>query len=500
MNVLFIAAELAPLAKVGGLADVAGALPKALISNTTDIRAVMPKYSTITLPPNAMKLVAEKVPVAFAGTTEYISIFQTTIPDSQVPLYLIDNPHYLGTGSIYFDEITGPEKTKHEAERFLFFSRAAVALPAALAWYPDIIHCQDWHVGMVPLIKDVLGKSDPKLAKAKTLLTIHNLEYQGWYTQETVLNLLGFSIADHPVLANTKDGMLISLRQGILTADALNAVSQAYAEEILTPEYGAKLEGDIATRRADLSGILNGIDVSIFDPATDPLITKKFSNNDRAGKIACKAALQKTMGLPPAPEKPLLAIVTRLAQQKGVDLLADIADDIAAMGAQLIVLGTGLETLEKLMTDAALRHPESIAVRIGFDNALAHQIYAGSDAFLMPSRYEPCGLGQMIAMRYGALPIVRATGGLKDTVHEVRADGTDGEGFVFTELTADAFRSAIQRAITLYQQPKSWHTVVMHDMELDFSWEASARAYQALYDKLITTASKPHYANVKKNK
>lgn len=488
MNVLFIAAELAPLAKVGGLADVAGALPKALISDTTNIRAVMPKYSSIALPQSALKLVAENVAVPFEGAIEHITLYQTVIPDSQVPLYLIDHPRYLGTGSIYFDEIAGPEKTKHEAERFLFFSRAAMALPAALGWYPDVIHCQDWHVGMVPLIKDVLGKSDPKLASAKTLLTIHNLEYQGWYTQETVLNLLGFSVADHPALANTKDNMLISLRQGILTADALNAVSQAYAEEILTPEFGAKLEHDIATRRADLSGILNGIDVGVFNPATDPLISQKFSHDNPSGKAACKAALQKTMGLPQDPSKPLLAIVTRLAQQKGVDLLAEITDDIAAMGAQLVVLGTGLERLEKLMTDAATRHPESIAVRIGFDNALAHQIYAGSDCFLMPSRYEPCGLGQMIAMRYGSVPIVRATGGLKDTVREVAVDGTGGEGFSFTELTADAFRGATQRAVALYQQPKSWHTIVTHDMKLDFSWAASARAYQALYNRLTSSS------------
>lgn len=486
MRVLFITAELSPLAKVGGLADVAGALPKALADLKTDVRVVLPLYSTIDQGRYPTTIVAKNVVVPFNGTDEHITIHQTTIPGSTVPVYLIEHPRYLGEGGVYFDDTTEGDKVRLEAERFLFFSRASLAIPSAVDFTPDIIHCQDWHVGMVPVLKDILGKKDTHITEAKTLLTIHNLEYQGWYQQSTVLQLLDLSVEDHPALANTKEGQLISLRQGILTADFINTVSETYAGEILTPEYGAQLEVDLQSRKADLLGILNGIDVERFDPQTDPDIPEHFSENNPAGKAACKAALQKECGLPVKAGVPVIGIVTRLAQQKGVDLVADSIEHMVAAGAQFVLLGTGLQKLEQLIAEKATAHPASVCAMIKFDAAVAQHIYAGSDMFLMPSRYEPCGLGQMIAMRYGTVPIVRATGGLKDTVHEVGPDGADGEGFVFSEYSAVAFQEAITRALKLYQNQKSWHTIVRRIMQQDFSWTASAKKYLAIYAQLIT--------------
>ncbi len=484
MRVLFITAELSPLAKVGGLADVGGALPKALASEGVDIRAVLPFYSTIDRSAYPTKVVAKDVVVPFNGTDEYITIHQTTIPGSTAPVYLIEHPGYLSTGSIYFDDATDGDKVRLEAQRFLFFSRASLAVPAAVDFVPDVIHCQDWHVGFVPILKDVLGAQDEHLAPAKTLLTIHNLEYQGWYQQATVLDLLGLTESDHPSLSNTKDGQLISLRQGILTADFLNTVSETYAEEILTPEYGAKLEGELQSRRDDLMGILNGIDVDRFDPEADPDIAQHFSAADPAGKAACKAALQHECGLPEQSDVPVIGIVTRLAQQKGLDLVADSIAHIVSSGAQFVLLGTGLTEIEELVAHRVREHPRSAVAMIKFDAAIAQHIYAGADMFLMPSRYEPCGLGQMIAMRYGTVPIVRATGGLKDTVHEATADGTAGEGFVFDAYSASSFQAAISRALALYQNADSWHTIVTRIMQQDFSWTASAKKYLAVYKQL----------------
>ncbi|MFZ6036606.1 MAG: glycogen synthase [Patescibacteria group bacterium] len=484
MNVLFITAEMAPLAKVGGLADVAGALPKALKQLGVDIRVVMPKYASIDTSQYPLQHVADGITIPFKGTTEVVSLYATTIPGSDVPVYLIEHPGYLSTHAIYFEDIERQDKTQLEAERFLFFSRASLAIPASTGWYPDIIHCQDWHVGLVPILRDILGKKDARLARAKTLLTIHNLEYQGWYQKQTVFDLLGLTPSDHPALRDTPRDQIISLRHGILTADYLNTVSETYAHEILTPEFGAHLEHDLHNRQRQLRGIVNGIDTERFDPETDTAIAATYTAAHPENKKQCKTALQKLCDLPTDTEAPLLGIVSRLAQQKGIDLLVDIIDDIAESGAQLVVLGTGLPDIEQAVQAAAKRNPASVSAQIGFDGTLARRIYAGCDFFLMPSRYEPCGLGQMIAMRYGTVPVVRATGGLKDTVHEITVNGAAGEGFVFDEYSAPQFLQAIQRGLGLYQNEKAWHTVISRIMRLDFSWDASARQYYQLYQTL----------------
>ena len=484
LKVLFIAAELNPLAKVGGLGDVTGALPKALHAEGIDVRIVIPKYGSIDDKKYPSKKIADNISVPFNSKQEIISIFETPLPGSEVPIYLIDNLTYLGQNGIYF-ETAGPSDNKNrEAERFTFLSRSSLAIFEAIDWMPDIIHCHDWHAGMTPILVKTLAKTNPALQKVKTLMTIHNLEYQGWYKAETVLNTLGIAQEDHPALSQQKKGYISSVRQGILTSDHLNTVSETYAKEILTKEFGNGLEDDLNARADQLTGIVNGIDVDRFNPETDKHIASSFTADNINGKKNCKAALQKLCSLEVNEKLPLFGIVTRLVNQKGIDLIYDIADQMMSEDLQFVLLGTGDPKLEKLMQEMSDKYPKKTAVQIEFDVAFAQQIYAGSDVFLMPSRFEPCGLGQMIAMRYGTLPIVRATGGLKDTVQDYNPADATGDGFVFEAYESAELLTSIQRAVKLFENQDSWYTVVKRVMQKDFSWNASAKKYIKLYHQL----------------
>lgn len=485
IKILFVAAELNPLAKVGGLADVIGALPKALIKLGMDIRLVVPKYGIIDEKKYPLKKIAENISLPFNNTDEIINIFETPLPDTEVPVYLIDNLKYLGQNGVYFEKDASPGGSNREAERFTFLARSSFSIFKALNWYPDIIHCHDWHVGMVPVLAKILSKEDKNLEKIKTLLTIHNLEYQGWYNTETILGALGISENAYPTLSEQKDGHIGSLQQAILASDCINTVSPTYAQEILTPEYGAGLEAFLEKRRGDLVGILNGIDVDRFDPNNDPEISARYSSEDLTGKEKCKEDLQKTCGLKINKIIPILGLVSRLADQKGIDLIYDIANDLAKENVQLIVLGTGDPKLEKMMTKISKKNPHKMYANIAFDAHFAQQIYAGADIFLMPSKFEPCGLGQMISMRYGTVPIVRATGGLKDTVKNYNPESGLGDGFVFNNYNAKEFFAAVKRSLELYQKKEQWYTVVRQIMQKDFSWTHSAKKYAALYKKLI---------------
>jgi len=485
IKVLFVAAELNPLAKVGGLADVIGALPKALIKLGIDIRLVIPKYGIVDETKYPLKKIAENISVPFNNTDELVNIYETPLPDSQVPVYLIDNLKYLGQNGVYFEKDASPGGSNREAERFTFLARSSFSIFKALNWYPDIIHCHDWHVGMVPVLVKILSKEDKNLENIKTLLTVHNLEYQGWYNAETILSVLGISENAYPTLSEQKDGHIGSLQQAILTSDYINTVSPTYAQEILTPEYGAGLETLLEKRKNDLIGILNGIDVDRFDPKNDPEIKTHYSSEDLTGKEKCKEDLQKACGLEINKEIPILGIVSRLADQKGIDLIYDISNDLAKEDMQFILLGTGSPKLEKMMAKIAKKNPEKMHANITFDAHFAQQIYAGSDVFLMPSKFEPCGLGQMISMRYGTVPIVRATGGLKDTVQDYNSESSLGDGFVFNNYKSKEFLSAVKRALDLYKQKEKWYTMVRQIMQKDFSWTNSAKKYIKLYNKLI---------------
>ncbi|MFA5134951.1 MAG: glycogen/starch synthase [Patescibacteria group bacterium] len=485
LKVLFVGAELNPLAKVGGLGDVVGALPKALKHGGIDVRIALPKYGSIDNTKYPSTPIAEGIPVPFNGTEESIGIFQTPLPGSDVPIYLIDNYHYLGQNGVYFDTAGPSDNPNREAERFTFFARSCFSLFESLGWYPDLIHCNDWHTGMIPVLLKILARNDPKLKNIKTLLTIHNLAHQGWHEAQTIFHILGITAGDYPTLQRQQDGHISSLRQAILASDYINTVSPTYAREILTEEYGCGLNNDLNERADDLTGILNGIDVDSFNPETDKRIAVPYSSGDLSGKAKCKAALQKHCALPVRGDVPLFGIVSRLVDQKGVDLIYEVAEKFFEHDVQFVVLGTGEKKYENMMLSIAKQFPEKTSVHIEFNAALAQQIYAGSDAFLMPSRFEPCGLGQMIAMRFGTLPIVRATGGLKDTVADWNGGSSGGEGFVFGPYDTKDFLAALTRAIKLYSDRKSWYTVVKRIMQKDFSWDHSASAYIKLYTHLV---------------
>ncbi len=485
LKVQLIAAELTPLAKVGGLADVVGALPKALKKIGVDVRIVIPKYGIVDKNEFPMEKIVDEIKVPFDDGAQPIAVWQTLLPGSNVPVYLIEHEEYLGGGGVYFEQDASSGGSDREAKRFTFLARASLELFEPLNWYPDIVHCQDWHAGMVPVILNMLQQQNDKLAHIKTLLTIHNLEYQGWYDADTIFKLLGITADDYPTLQTQRNGQISSLQQAILSADALNTVSPNYAKEILTPAYGAGLESSLAKRREDLTGIVNGIDVERFDPSADEHIAARYSLDQLDGKKTCKQTLQEKCNLPTIDSVPVLGIVSRLADQKGIELIAQIGDSLAKEEMQFILLGTGDPDLEKQMASLAKKYPDKMHAAIEFNAAFAQQIYAGSDMFLMPSRFEPCGLGQMIAMRYGTVPIVRATGGLADTVRDIDLKTGDGDGFVFEQYESTAFLSAIQRGLQLYQEQDTWYTVVKRIMQKDFSWTASAEKYKNLYNQLV---------------
>ncbi|MBU0707719.1 glycogen synthase [Patescibacteria group bacterium] len=484
IKVLFATAELNPIAKVGGLADVAGALPPILHELGVDIRVVMPKYGIIDENKYPCKKIHSDIDVTIDNNTEKIDIYETKIPDTEVIVYLIDNHKYLGQNGVYFDK-TAFVDSIGEVHRFLFFSKAILPIFSSLNWYPDVLHCQDWHVGILPALLNLEETKQPELEKIKTLFTVHNLANQGSWEKSEILDFLGLSDDNIPSLAvNPKDINLI--QQGIMNADLINTVSRTYAKEILTPEYGEGLEGDLAKRKDVLFGIVNGIDQKRFNPSTDPDIAANFSLQNIDQKMVNKKDIQKICGLKVDEKIPLLGIITRLTNQKGIELVADSAETIVKAGGQLILLGTGADNYEKMMTELQAKYPENVHAHIAFDAVLAQKIYAGSDVFLMPSRFEPCGLGQLIAMRYGTLPIVRATGGLKDTVPDYNPDDHTGTGFVFDEYTSASFVKSVKRALDVYKNdPDNWNKLVKSALEYDSSWDTAAKEYLELYKKLI---------------
>jgi len=485
LKIIFTASELNPIAKVGGLADVIGALPKALHQLGLDVRIVIPKYGVIKEEEYPSKKVAAGVKVPFNGEEKTIDIYETPLPNTDIPVYMIDNLEYLGQNGIYFETDASSSGSNREAERYSFFARALMEIFEPLDWYPNVIHCHDWHVGFVPVMLKVMAKQNEKLKDIRSLFTIHNLEYQGRYDKEMIFQALGLKEDDYPTLSETQNGQINSLQQAILTSDHLNTVSPNYAEEILTSEFGAGLEKVLATRQEDLDGILNGLDVDRFDPSQDKNIGQQYSPDDISGKKECKADLQQKCGLPINPEIPIMGIVSRLADQKGIDLIHAIADDLAKENMQFVCLGTGDPKLESMMKEISEKYPDKFYANISFDAAFAQQIYAGSDMFLMPSKFEPCGLGQMISMRYGTLPIVRATGGLKDTVKNIDVVTGQGDGFVFENYDAKEFLESCKHGLNLYQDTEKWYDVVKRVMAKDFTWDNSAKKYINLYKKIL---------------
>jgi starch synthase len=472
--------EVAPFAKTGGLGDVLGALPRALRHVGIDVAVVMPAYGSIARDRFHIEPMSWSLSAPVADRMLSAGVLRTDLGEG-VPVYLIDAPSYFDRPALYG---TADGDYVDNAERFAFFSRAVLALLPSIG-VPDVLHCHDWQSGMTPAFLRADAARYPGLERVRTVHTIHNIGYQGIFTKLDwpLLNLdWRYFTAEWLEFYDR----INYLKGGIVFADAITTVSPTYAREIQTPTFGYGLDGVLAARRHVLSGILNGADYDEWSPETDPLIAKPYSADKLRGKAACKADLQRTFGLPTDPKVPVLGIVSRLVDQKGFDLIAAVVPTLLERPLQLVVLGTGEARYHRLLEDLAAAHPQRLAVRIAFDNVLAHKIEAGSDIFLMPSRYEPCGLNQLYSLRYGTIPVVHATGGLEDTIDDFDSSTGQGSGFKFRDYTPGAFLGAVERALQVCANPPVWSFLVRNAMRRDFSWDRSAMAYADFYARLCT--------------
>lgn len=476
LKILFLASEVVPFAKTGGLADVAGALPKALKEMGHDIRVAMPGYGFINREKFGIKEFMPELTVPMNGQTETASILETNI--GPVPVYMVNNSKYYDREGIYMYH--------DDADRFVFFCRAMMEMVKKIDWVPDILHCNDWHTAIIPNWLNTIYKDDPFFKGTAAVYSIHNLAYQGVFGQR-VLEIAGIDKYQFMVPPGVSpDNQINMMGRGIFYADLVNTVSETYAEEILTPEYGQGFDWLLRERRDRLYGILNGIDYEVQNPATDPHIYRQYDYHNLEAKAENKTALQKEAGLSVEKHTPLIGMISRLSDQKGFDLIGQVIEGMMDnLNFQFILLGTGEEHYHNLFSGIKTRFPDRSAVYLTFNAPLAQKIYAGSDMFLMPSRFEPCGLGQLIAMRYGSVPIVRETGGLKDTVCNYNPETDNGNGFTFKKYDALAMYTAIVRAIETYHYQDRWRTLVHRGMTGDFSWHNSAMKYVELYRRAL---------------
>jgi starch synthase len=473
MEILFVASEVAPWSKTGGLGDVAAALPRALAARGHAVTVVSPRYGSID--PRAAGFVRRDGVLRIRGEPA-----AAWVRRGKPTFWLVEHERLFGARRGIYGE--HGRDFPDNAERFTFLSRAALALPGATGTRPQVVHANDWQTGLVPFLLRHEHAGDPHLAEARTVFTIHNLAYQGVFPKDVVPHL-GLPWDVFRLEAMEFYDRLSFIKAGLVFADVLTTVSPTYAREIRTPQGGHGLDALLRDRASDLHGILNGIDAAEWNPATDPHLPAHYSATALAGKGRCKAALQGEMGLPVRPGVPLAAVVSRLADQKGVDLLIAALPEVLSRDAQLVILGSGEARSEQALLTAAAERRDRMAVRIGFDEGLAHRIEAGADLFLMPSRFEPCGLNQMYSLRYGTVPVVRAVGGLEDTVEDY--DGWNvGTGFKFRDYTPAALSLAVRRALEVYRDGRAWRGLMARGMAEDFSWDRSAVSYEALYRAL----------------
>jgi len=485
MNVLFVASEVMPFAKTGGLADVVGVLPRYMAQLGCEVRVVMPRYYAIDREALGLRPIVARldVPMGPLGTLRAAAL-EGTLPGSEVPITFIDYERFFGRSSLYTDPATGGGWADND-NRFAFLSRAALELCRALDLAPDLIHVHDWHSAAIPVMLDTLYRGDPRLGRAATVLTIHNLQHQGVY-YPGLMDVLGVGWEHFHPKSLEFWGQVNLLKGGLRYATLLSTVSPRYADEIQTPAFGHGLDGVLRDRRRDLFGILNGCDYDTWDPATDPHIAANYSADDMSGKATCKAALQREMGLPIRPDVPLVAMVSRLVAQKGVDVIAEVLPHLLKRDVQCVILGTGERWTHHYFPALARRHPERFACRIGYDEGLAHRIEAGADLFLMPSRFEPCGLNQMYSLAYGTPPIVTAVGGLDDTVENFDEAAGTGTGFKLWDLHGQALLDTCLWAVrTWRERPEAFAGIVARGMAQRFDWERSAEGYLELYQRAI---------------
>lgn len=472
MRVAILSSEVVPFAKTGGLADVAGALPKALREHDVDAVVVLPYYEQIDRGVISDEVI-ESVPVQWRGGIRPTRVMKSDAAGA--PAYLIEAPEYFARASIYgFGD---------DHERFAFFSRAALALFKHLDWQPDIIHNNDWPCGFAASELRARRRHDDFYQPTRTLFSIHNIAYQGTFDPEDLWRL-GFG--DSPEREDFMfKGAASALKVGLIASDALSTVSRRYAQEIQTPEQGHGLDWLLRARRDRFVGVTNGVDYELWNPETDPHIAANFSVADLSGKLECKLDLLRRFGLPEDPERPIIAIISRLVAQKGYDLIRDIAHQITQTGAFFIALGAGAKEYEDFLQRWHDTYPSEVGIYKGYaGEPLAHQIEAGADMFVMPSLYEPCGLNQMYSMRYGTVPIVRATGGLDDTVENFDSASGKGNGFKFQEYRSAALLDKIREALYFYGKPEAWQQIQKNGMTMDNSWAAAAQKYIEIYEEI----------------
>jgi len=475
LKILLVSAEVDPFAKSGGLADVAGSLPIELKKMGHDVRVVMPRYKSI----NAeMKYVID-FPVKMLGKEETCIIREGKIKDDEieVPIYFVDNYHYFNREGMYC--------YGDDPDRFTFVDKAVLEMLPKIGFQPDIIHLNDWQAAAVALLLKEKYKKHFYYTDIATVYTVHNLQYQGNYGKEC-LGLLDLGEEYFTPERLECYGQVNYMKAGLLYSDVINTVSNTYVEEIKTQEYGEKLEGVVRTRENDLYGIINGIDMKVYNPETDEKIFNKYNINSLELKKENKRKLQEELGLPET-DCAMLGIVTRLVDQKGLNLVGDILDDLVKNNnVQLVVLGLGDPYYENMFKTFAEKYPKKVSANIEFNDELAHKIYAASDMFLMPSRFEPCGLGQLIALRYGTVPVVRQTGGLADTIQDFKIESEEGNGFSFKDFNCRALMKTLVRALSIYKNmPDLWEKIVRRGMQEDYSWKTAADKYIELYDKAI---------------
>jgi starch synthase len=473
MKILFVSSEGLPYSKTGGLADVVESLPQALRDAGQEVAVLLPRYhgNKIT------STLVSSVTVALGDTLRFPAIAEGP-PVGGVRYFFVDDLEFFDRAQLYGDK-TGDYPDN--AERFAEFCRVAIEF-AKRVWLPDVIHCHDWQSALVPVLLRMQHASDPAVRSLPVVLTIHNLAFQGLFPK-AALRKIGLPESLFSVDALEFYGKTNFLKGGLIFADYLTTVSRRYAKEIQTPEYGAGLDGVIRNRADRLLGILNGVDYAVWSPEADTLIAQNYSTHNLDGKKSCKKDLLASFRLPEENlERPLIGIVSRFADQKGFDLIAEITGDLMKENVALVALGTGQSEYEKLFRDLAEKHPARVSVKIGYDNALAHKVEAGSDMFLMPSRFEPCGLNQIYSLRYGTVPIVRATGGLDDTIQNFVPKAKQGTGFKFDEYDGKALLGCVRAALKAYRDPKMWRALQANGMSKDFSWKASAAVYVSLYE------------------
>jgi starch synthase len=476
MHIAFVASECVPFSKTGGLADVVGALPRALAALGHQVSVYVPRYRQTKL--TDPETVVRSITIPFDDKYRFCSVI-TAGASSGIRYYFVDYPPYFDRDALYG---TPAGDFPDNAERFALFSRAVLEASKILG-VPHIFHCHDWQSALVPVMLRTLYAEDPAFREVATVFTIHNMGYQGLFPPD-ILPLLMLPWELLTISMMEFFGQVNFLKGALVLSDFVTTVSKKYSQEIQTTEYGFGLEGVLRSRAATVTGILNGVDYEEWSPQSDKFIVQRYSSQDLEGKLQCKKDLLNAFGITNTDTKvPVIGIVSRFAAQKGFDLISQIMDRLAREEMILVVLGSGDKPYEEMFQRLNKQFPNKIAAKVAFDNAIAHKIEAGADMFLMPSRYEPCGLNQIYSLKYGTVPIVRATGGLDDTIEPWDARTGKGTGFKFSDYTGEALLTTIKQALLAYQDPSSWQTLMRNGMSRDFSWGASAREYGKVYDR-----------------